>query len=105
MRAALPLVLAISLQPEVLELVETIAHRVTTGHFAHSADDDQPLGTAEHGCSATQHHCTCCTSQPMLARGQALPRDTATQPGGWVSGLIGRALDRASGRAFRPPIA
>jgi hypothetical protein len=56
------------LVPGIGELIETVVHRATTGHFAHVAGDvHDEEQNSEHGCGATAHRCGCCASLPMVA--------------------------------------
>lgn len=66
MRLLLVLLLVNGLVPSLGEVVETAAHYALEGHLAHSDADHGDLGDLghEHGCGTTEHHCTCCASQP-----------------------------------------
>lgn len=93
------------LVPGLGELIETIVHRATTGHFAHVAGDvhDEEQGP-EHGCGVTAHRCGCCVSLPMVA---AMPLELGEACTVSLSGPIAsdRAPPEAAIRAlFRPPI-
>lgn len=65
-RLLLIALMVFSLVPALGEVVEAVAHRVTTGHFAHSVPEENDLpGGDEHGCTPIAHHCGCCASQPI----------------------------------------
>ena len=57
------------LVPAFGELAETAVHFAVEGHLAHSDADRGDLGDQgdEHGCGTTEHHCTCCVSQLVMA--------------------------------------
>jgi hypothetical protein len=85
----LVILLVNGLVPSLGEIVETVAHRVATGHFAHSeAETDLGDQGSEHGCGTTAHLCRCCPSQPVT-------------PGLIAPALPERACDRARA-AWRP---
>lgn len=58
-RNLLALVLALSMSPAIVEVVEDGAHLVLDGQTDHAEDAD---ACPEHGCTPTSHHCACCIS-------------------------------------------
>lgn len=56
-----------ALVPGVGELLENAVHIVQKGHFAHAVPDgDHDPAGPEHGCTGTQHLCSCCVSLSFL---------------------------------------
>ena len=52
-------VLALSLSPGFVELLDDGAHLLVMGHTDHAEEGG---GCTEHGCTPASHHCACCTS-------------------------------------------
>ena len=107
MRLLLVLVLIHGLVPAFGEVAEAVVHYATTGHLAHSPDDEGDLGDqgGEHGCCPTSHRCDCCTPQPLVASPPgSLARVTWT-PARPAPVEAAGAASRAPDRPFRPPIA
>jgi len=107
LRLALVLLLVHGMVPALGETAEAVVHFVETGHLAHTAADQGDLGDqgGEHGCSPTEHRCTCCAAQPVVLAnaGRAVPAPVAVATGAGASALPwpSRALEPP----FRPPIA
>ncbi len=59
----LSLLLAVSMSPGFVELIEDAAHLVVVGQSEHA---DPGHGCPEHGCTPASHHCGCCASLPMV---------------------------------------
>jgi hypothetical protein len=62
------LLLALAMMPGALEIIESAAHLVTEGHWAHAASTDdrhEPSGP-EHGCTPIFHFCGCHASLAFL---------------------------------------
>jgi hypothetical protein len=76
-RLLLVLTLIHGLAPSLGELAESAIHLAVEGHLAHSEAANCQLGERgdEHGCGTTEHHCTCCASQVVMA-----PPGRAEQP-------------------------
>ncbi|MGN6106015.1 MAG: hypothetical protein ACTHU0_12985 [Kofleriaceae bacterium] len=99
----LALLLALSIVPSAMELVELVVHWAEHGDLAHAErdrHDTAPLGADEHGCSGTFHLCSCHTVNavppalaPVVNRTDCDGRSTSTV-----------ALDRAGEGAPAPPI-
>jgi hypothetical protein len=107
MRIALVVALIHGLVPALGEVAEAVVHYTVEGHLAHSEADQGDLGDLghdEHGCGATQHHCTCCPSQDFATRATfAGPAPAAPRAGAVIEPLALVALhDPAPPR--RPPI-
>ncbi|HEX7488142.1 MAG TPA: hypothetical protein VF341_04510 [Anaeromyxobacteraceae bacterium] len=68
MRVLLVLMLINGLVPALGEVAEATVHYAVEGHLAHTAADQGDLGDQghEHGCGTTEHHCSCCVSQPVV---------------------------------------
>jgi len=84
MRIALVILLVYGLVPALGEVLETVTHYVTEGHLAHSDADRGDLGDQgdEHGCGTTEHRCSCCASQVvMAAHAGAVAVSPAVAPG------------------------
>ena len=84
MRVALVILLIYGLVPALGEVLETVTHYVAEGHLAHSEADRGDLGDQghEHGCGTTEHRCSCCASQVVVAaHAAALPVSLAVAPG------------------------
>jgi hypothetical protein len=95
------------LVPGLGELVETVVHKITTGHFAHSAGEphDEGSNDGEHGCTPTAHRCHCCSNQPALARVRFLSMNLRT--GLNVAAFAAcddHERDGIPSAVFRPPI-
>ncbi len=94
------------LVPGLAEVGEAVVHLARTGHAAHTATDRGDLGDQgpEHGCGATQHNCTCCATQVVLASaGIAFAsRDVGAASPVTPPGLT--LAPREPARPFRPPI-
>ena len=107
MKVLLVAALIHGLVPAFGELVETTVHYATTGHLAHSAADHGDLGDqgAEHGCSPTAHHCTCCAAQPVVTPGARNGLPMAWRHVEWVPTATDETSDRSLDPPFRPPIA
>jgi hypothetical protein len=106
-RVLLVLLLVNGLVPSLSELVETLAHRVTAGHFAHSIEHDSDLGEqgSEHGCGTTAHLCRCCPSQHVAPVARVSPPAAgAGLDGGpcWVA--VAPVTGDFAPPLFRPPI-
>lgn len=105
-RVLLIVMLVHGLAPGLAEIGETVVHYAWTGHVAHSAADEGDLGDqgCEHGCGPTQHHCTCCSPQPIAFAGEVvvacLEGGSSRPPQPVASGVAARA----PARPFRPPI-
>ncbi len=107
MRLLLLIVLVNGLAPSLGEAVELVVHYASSGHFAHSEENESDLGDVgkEHGCSPTAHHCRCCASLQAV-----LPVSHGEAARTWTSDDPLRAPEQkvASGvhhRLLRPPIA
>jgi hypothetical protein len=106
-RLLLILILINGLAPSLGELAEAVVHLAVEGHLAHSQAAHCELGERgdEHGCGTTEHHCTCCASQVVIAPhvGTVLPAVLAgSRP------LVERARLtslHAPAPPYRPPIA
>jgi hypothetical protein len=105
LRVLLIVVLVHGLVPGIGELIETVVHRVVTGHFAHVSgdvhDDEQ---SPEHGCGATAHRCGCCVSLPMLAGLRVEIVEQVAGLGGVVLASDRAPSNQARPALFRPPI-
>lgn len=106
MRLFLVLMLVHGLVPGLAEAAEAVVHYVRAGHVAHTAADKGDLGDqgTEHGCGATQHHCTCCPTQAMAQPGESVVgslRPTRSAP---VPPRDVTLASREPARPFRPPI-
>jgi len=55
-------VLALSMSPGLVELVDDAGHVLLEGHTDCEEDGDECCGT---GCTPTSHHCGCCISIAM----------------------------------------
>ena len=107
MRLLLILTLINGLAPSLGELAEAAVHFAVEGHLAHSQAAHCELGERgdEHGCGTTDHHCTCCASQAVIAppAGTVLPAvPSGSRP------LVERARLaslHAPAPPYRPPIA
>ena len=106
MRLLLALTLIHGMVPAFGEVAEAAVHYVVAGHLAHTSADHGDLGDQgeEHGCCPTDHHCACCSAQPVLAA-----QPDASIPGLHLSaGPIGtwaqRRVTRSPEPPFRPPI-
>lgn len=104
-RWLLILALVNGLAPGAGELVETVIHRATTGHFAHvtANDPDLPDG-GEHGCGPMAHLCHCCPSQPLAHAFDKALTSQAGNPPRQFWGSQGSALDGFDRLPFQPPI-
>jgi hypothetical protein len=107
MRALLVLLLINGLVPSLGEVAEAAVHYAVEGHLAHSDSDHGDLGDLgqEHGCGATEHHCTCCASQAVLAPPKGAlsrPVSAASQP--WLAAARLVSLHNPA-PPYRPPIA
>jgi hypothetical protein len=100
-RVLLLIVLVNGLVPAMGEAVESVSHYARTGHVAHGAEDaGAPCESSrEHGCSDTEHHCTCCAGMPVLS----LPRAMAAAPTESAAGAPPAALGNPNARALEPP--
>ncbi len=106
MRLLLVLFLVNGLVPDLAELGEAVVHYARTGHVAHTAADRGDLGEQgdEHGCGTTQHHCTCCASQAVVAS-QPVAVASLDRPAADPSAAHDTAVpSREPSRPFRPPI-
>ncbi len=107
MRLILILTLINGLVPSLAEVAETAVHYAVEGHLAHSEAARCELGERgdEHGCGTTEHHCTCCASQVVMAP-PSRSEQAAARPGSRTApasaGLV--SLHEPS-PPFRPPIA
>jgi hypothetical protein len=107
LRLLLILFLIQGMVPAIGEVGEAVVHYAMAGHLAHTDADQGDLGEQgdEHGCSPTEHRCTCCTAQPMVAaqQGSVMPSPPV------VLSSVRASADRYPGLAqkppFRPPIA
>jgi hypothetical protein len=106
MRLLLVLVLVQGLVPAFGEVAEAVVHYATTGHLAHSDEDEGDLGDQgdEHGCSPTSHRCACCAPQPALTSPAGQAVRVAWMPSRLTLAHVGQAAPRAPDRPFRPPI-
>ena len=107
MRALLIIFLLHGLVPGLGEIIETVVHRVTTGHFAHSAGEPHDEGSTdgEHGCTPTAHRCHCCASQPLIARARVLFDAPPAPAFESRPSRLNRSSDGILSSVFRPPIA
>lgn len=107
MRLLLVLVLIHGLAPAFGEVAEAVVHYATTGHLAHSAEDEGDLGDQgdEHGCSPTRHRCDCCTPQPVVVTPGGHVFRVAWTPSRLPLAETGQVPAQAPDRPFRPPIA
>jgi hypothetical protein len=105
-RALLIILLLHGLVPGLGEIVETVIHRMTTGHFAHTAGEphDEGSDAGEHGCTPTAHRCHCCPSQPVLARLRTFFDGPSVVAVEIASARTQGASDGVSASVFRPPI-
>ncbi len=107
MRLLLVLFLIHGMVPALGEVAEAAVHYVVAGHLAHTGADHGDLGDqgAEHGCSPTEHHCTCCAAQAIVATSPGA--FTVAPPRAEVPAFAdpGRPVSRPLEPPFRPPIA
>jgi len=106
-RLLLILTLINGLAPSLGELAEAAVHFAVEGHLAHSQAAHCELGERgdEHGCGTTDHHCTCCASQAVIAppAGTVLPAvPSGSRP---VVERARLASLHAPAPPYRPPIA
>ncbi len=107
MRLALVLLLINGLTPAFGEIAEAVVHYAVEGHLAHTDADQGDLGEQgqEHGCGATEHHCSCCVSQVVMAPSAraVLP----AVPAGTRAPVVRERLTslHAPAPPYRPPIA
>jgi hypothetical protein len=95
------------LVPSFAELAETAVHYAVEGHLAHSEAARCELGERgdEHGCGTTEHHCTCCASQVVMApegRAELAIVQSGSRSRPAAAGLV--SLHEPA-PPFRPPIA
>jgi hypothetical protein len=105
-RVFLVLMLIHGLSPGLAEVGEAVVHYARTGHVAHTAADHGDLGDQgpEHGCGATEHHCTCCSAQVVVPSAGVV---VASLDGGTAKSIAPSHLTlavREPSRPFRPPI-
>jgi hypothetical protein len=107
MRLLLVLFLIHGLVPAFGEVGEAVVHYATTGHLAHTAEDEGDLGNqgGEHGCCPTSHRCDCCSPQPVVANPAGQVVRIAWTPSRAPPAEAGQVPPRAPDRPFRPPIA
>jgi len=106
-RLLLVLTLICGLVPDVGELAEAAVHFAVEGHLAHTVADQGDLGDQghEHGCGTTDHRCSCCASQVVIAPPamavlpSAPPASRPSSPGVRLASLHEPAPP------YRPPIA
>ncbi|HEY0715306.1 MAG TPA: hypothetical protein VGF45_21680 [Polyangia bacterium] len=105
-RFLLVLVLVHGLVPGLGELVETVAHRVTEGHFAHDLEQGHDRGesTDEHGCGTTSHLCRCCPNQPVLTVLKTVSLDLGQAALGLYPPVDSPVTESHVRNPFRPPI-
>jgi hypothetical protein len=105
-RLLLVLTLINGLVPSFAELAETAVHYVVEGHLAHSEAARCELGERgdEHGCGTTEHHCTCCASQVVVAtQASEFSVSLALAPRHSVTPVALASLHEPT-PPFRPPI-
>ncbi len=104
--------LALSLMPGWMELLENLEHLTHDGHLAHLSDHSEDKDVAcqealeaEHGCTPISHHCGCHTSTPGLAPDGPLPLETAAviTKRETPQGVEGRLVHRANAPPTPPP--
>lgn len=107
MRLLLILTLINGLVPSFAELAETAVHYAVEGHLAHSEAARCALGerSDEHGCGTTEHHCTCCASQVVMAPSGKAEQPVAPAASPSPLARAGLASIHEPAPPYRPPIA
>jgi hypothetical protein len=107
MRLLLVLMLVTGLVPGLGEVAETAVHLAVGGHLAHTAADRGDLGDLgdEHGCGTTEHHCSCCASQVVIAASGAVALPVAPPDAPHPVAGPSLASLHAPAPPSRPPIA
>jgi hypothetical protein len=106
MRLLLLLTLIHGLVPALDEVVESVVHYAVEGHLAHSeVDCDRGDLGHEHGCSPTEHLCSCCSSLTFLAPAAVGLLPAASARARSVPVGAGLASLDAPAPPLRPPIA
>ena len=107
LRILLVLFLIQGMVPAIGEAAEAVVHYAVAGHLAHTDADQGDLGDQgdEHGCSPTQHHCTCCSAQSVIPNSAGLTSTFHHVAASTATPNEGRSLNRAQEPPFRPPIA
>jgi hypothetical protein len=105
-RLLLILTLIHGLAPSIGELAEAAIHLAVEGHPAHSVAANCQLGERgdEHGCGTTEHHCTCCASQVVMAPSGRAEQPVASPDAGTVPARAGLVSLHEPAPPFRPPI-
>lgn len=86
----------------LLQRAESLAETTTI-----SSHDTSGSHETEHGCTPSQHHCKCCSSQSMLPPDFSLPSFLAMRPVATKVGVadVPAPWSRAVSPLLRPPIA
>jgi hypothetical protein len=105
-RLLLILTLIHGLAPSLGELAESAIHFAVEGHPAHSEAANCQLGERgdEHGCGTTEHHCSCCASQVVMAPPVRAEQAVALRGARTVAVHAGLVSLHEPAPPFRPPI-
>jgi hypothetical protein len=100
----LAILLALSILPATMEVVEAVVHFAAHGELGH--DEHTPaLGADEHGCNGTFHLCGCHTASVMQPAASESPRLVDTVDFATCSDPVDGVGLGATAPPIRPPIA